>query len=482
MTAADADKVATRRRRLSASALVAVAALGPLLIGSVVYGHRAVTRASQSVLRGEAEAWTRQVGSRLREQQGPPTPALLASILEEEHPDGLRYIGYFSPERKVEAGTPATPFTPAELASAQLTWVGNLVRYAVLIRRGPRGFRRDGEPPRPDGEPPPRAPGDSRDDGEPPRPPDRMHPPGPPPRFGGPEPPRFGGPGEPPRFGGPGEPPRVPRQIWVVVEFEPRTWGELTSTSRATLAVGSVTALAVCFLALWVWRSSQRVLAIERETARARHLAALGEMSAVLAHEIRNPLTSLKGHSQLLVESLSTLGLEKPRGKAERVVTEAVRLEQITNDLLDFVRQGELDRAPTDLGQLLHQVASERVPPERLVLVLPEESVVLPVDGGKLRQLLDNLVQNAVQAGDGPVEVELSATEPAVTVSVRDHGPGLPAGQEERIFEPFVTTRVRGTGLGLAIARRIADRHGGTLTASTHPQGGALFRLTLPRS
>src|SRR5438067_1752152 len=198
----DSDKAGARRQRLSASALVAAAALGPLLIGSVVYGHRAVTRASQSVLRAEAEAWTRQLGSRLR------------------------------------------------------------------------------------------------------------------------------------------------GQTWVVVEFEPRTWGELNSTSRATLAVGSVTALAVCFLALWVWRSSQRVLAIEQETARARHLAALGEMSAVLAHEIRNPLTSLKGHSQLLVESLEALGLEKPRGKAERVVKEAVRLEQITNDLLDFVKQGELDRAP----------------------------------------------------------------------------------------------------------------------------------------
>jgi two-component system sensor histidine kinase HydH len=243
-----------------------------------------------------------------------------------------------------------------------------------------------------------------------------------------------------------------------------------------------VTALAVCFLALWVWRSSQRLLAIERETARARHLAALGEMSAVLAHEIRNPLTSLKGHSQLLVESLSALGLEKPRGKAERVVNEAVRLERITNDLLDFVKQGELDRTPTDLGLLVQQTASAAVPAERLRLALPDHGLVLPVDAAKLGQLIDNLVQNAVQAGEGPVEVSLAAGTTEVVLTVHDHGPGIPAGQEERIFEPFVTTRVRGTGLGLAIARRIADRHGGTLTASNHPDGGALFRLTLPRS
>jgi len=470
--ALDSEKAGARRQRLSASALVAAAALGPLLIGSVVYGHRAVSRASQSVLRGEGEAWTRQLGSRLREIQGPPTPALLASMLEEESGDGLRYIGFFSGDRRVEAGTPASPVTPAELVSGEIKWSGRLVRHAVSMRRGPRGGpRRDGEPPRGEGEPP-RLPGDltpPRPPGEPPRldGPDHLRPSGPPPGS--------------PRFGGPGDG-RPPRQTWVVVEFEPRTWDELARASRATLAVGSVTALVVCFLALWVWRSSQRMLSIEREASRARHLAALGEMSAVLAHEIRNPLTSLKGHSQLLVESLETLGLEKPKGKAERVVNEAVRLERITNDLLDFVKQGELDRTPTDLGLLVQQTASAAVPAERLRLALPDHGLVLPVDAAKLGQLIDNLVQNAVQAGEGPVEVSLAAGTTEVVLTVHDHGPGIPAGQEERIFEPFVTTRVRGTGLGLAIARRIADRHGGTLTASNHPDGGALFRLTLPRS
>jgi two-component system sensor histidine kinase HydH len=205
-------------------------------------------------------------------------------------------------------------------------------------------------------------------------------------------------------------------------------------------------------------------------------------MSAVLAHEIRNPLTSLKGHSQLLVENLGGPGLEKARSKAERVVGEAVRLEQITNDLLDFVKQGELDRSPTDLGALVQETAAEIVPADRLRLEMPDESVVLSADAPKLGQLIANLVQNAVQAADGPVEVALHADEREALLSVRDHGAGIPSGQEERIFEPFVTTRVRGTGLGLAIARRMADRHGGTLVASNHPDGGAMFRLTLPRS
>src|SRR5687768_3539387 len=115
--AVDTEKAAARRRRLSASALVAAAALGPLLIGSVIYGHRAVTRASESVLRGEAEAWTRQLGSRLRENPGPPTPALLAAMLEDGQQDGLRYVAYLSPERRVEAGIPAAPVVAGELTS-----------------------------------------------------------------------------------------------------------------------------------------------------------------------------------------------------------------------------------------------------------------------------------------------------------------------------------------------------------------------------
>jgi two-component system sensor histidine kinase HydH len=233
-------------------------------------------------------------------------------------------------------------------------------------------------------------------------------------------------------------------------------------------------------LSLWVWQAMRRRQVMEREADQARHLAALGEMSAVLAHEIRNPLASLKGHAQLLVEGLSASGQDKPLAKAERVVQEALRLERITSDLLDFVRQGELDHAPTDLGALVRQAADEVVPADRLRVALPASALELSIDGPKIRQVVDNIVRNATQAADGPVEITLASEGKTAVLTVRDHGPGIAPGQEERIFEPFVTTRVRGTGLGLAIARRLAERHGGSLTASNHPEGGAVFRLSLP--
>jgi len=162
-------------------------------------------------------------------------------------------------------------------------------------------------------------------------------------------------------------------------------------------------------------------------------------------------------------------------------VQEALRLERITSDLLDFVRQGELDRAPTDLGALVRQAAEDVVPAERLRVDLPRTTLELSIDGPKVRQVVDNIVRNATQAADGLVEVTLAGEASVAVLTVRDHGPGIAQGQEDRIFEPFVTTRVRGTGLGLAIARRLAERHGGSLTASNHPEGGAVFRLSLPR-
>jgi signal transduction histidine kinase len=123
----------------------------------------------------------------------------------------------------------------------------------------------------------------------------------------------------------------------------------------------------------------------------------------------------------------------------------------------------------------------EIVPPDRLRLTLPQAPIQLSVDPPRMRQVIENIARNAVQAGDGPVEISLEAHEQGVVLTVRDHGAGIPPGQSERIFEPFVTARTRGTGLGLAITRRIVERHGGSVAASNHREGGAVFRVTLPR-
>ena len=209
-----------------------------------------------------------------------------------------------------------------------------------------------------------------------------------------------------------------------------------------------------------------------------RQLVALGRASSVIAHELRNPLAALKGHAQLLVEDLA----EPERSKATRVVDGAERLERLMSMLLDFVRDGPLDvRAVTPAAVVDRALVD--LPRDRVRVDLSCAPGTMQVDVERTSLALRNLLQNAVQAtpdGGEPVEVRIDRDGREVVIEVRDHGPGLAAGAEAQIFDPFMTTKARGTGLGLSIARRIVEQHGGMLTGETHGDGGALFRMVLP--
>jgi len=229
--------------------------------------------------------------------------------------------------------------------------------------------------------------------------------------------------------------------------------------------------------ALWLGRWVLRREALERKAERDRRLASLGEMSAVLAHEIRNPLASLKGNAQLLAAALPQG--EKSRAKAERVVDEAVRLEQLINDLLQFVRTGEIRRAPVDPAALVRE-AAESVAGE-VTVDTAGAPAQWTLDAGRIRQVIVNLVDNAVAAGP-PATASVRARDGKLVIEVADHGPGIPEEDRERIFEPFFTGKTQGTGLGLAVARRVIEQHGGTIAVHENPGGGALFRAEIPEA
>jgi len=265
----------------------------------------------------------------------------------------------------------------------------------------------------------------------------------------------------------------------IVVEFEPTIASELHASAARSLGVSVVAALTLMVAAAVLFRLAVRAADAERRFQRQRHLATLGEMSAVLAHEIRNPLASLKGHAQLLSEQLPEDGRERRR--ADRVVQEAQRLETLTNHLLDFARSGRVQREEVAPAALVEEVA-EAVAPGRTALRLDGAPARWSLDPLRMRQLLTNLLANALQASppDAAVDVALAREGDALVLSVRDRGAGIAAGQEERIFDAFHTTRAQGTGLGLAVARRIVELHGGTIRASNHPEGGALFTARIP--
>ena len=242
--------------------------------------------------------------------------------------------------------------------------------------------------------------------------------------------------------------------------------------------VAAVAALVLIAFAFAWRRSTVRLTAVQAQAEADRRLVALGRASSVIAHELRNPLSALKGHAQLLAEDLP----EPSRAKANRVVEGAERLERLTNVLLDFVREGPLELRRLTPAELSERALAE-LPSARVKVDLARAPASLNVDAERMSLAVRNLVQNALQASpdeQSAVELRMAANAQDIVIEVRDHGAGLAPGVKAQLFEPFVTTKARGTGLGLSIARRIAEQHRGTLTGASHAEGGAVFQLTIP--
>lgn len=391
-------------------AAVAVVALGT----TVLVAQRALTEASDVVVRGEGDAILATVVGDLVSEGEHPGSEELAAELKAHEAEGLRYLAVVDRDGhvKMEAGTSRIGTGTTRLGPA--TRFGERAQVAGILVTPHRR-------PRPPG------PSDHVEHG----------------------------------------PPNLPV---LVVEFEPPMLAKLR---RDLTWIGVVAALSgavlLAFAVAWS-RSARRLAAIEERAAREHRLVALGTMSSVMAHELRNPLASLKGHAQLLVEDLEN---EKQRQKAARVVTEAERIESLTTSLLDFVRDGPIERVAVTPAELVAQAIAD-LPRDRIELDLAQAPASVTADAPRLARAIHNLVDNALQAAKSNVELRFHDR----TITVRDHGPGLPPGAQ--IFEPFLTTRVKGTGLGLAVARRIAEQHGGTLDGENHPDGGALFTLKLP--
>ena len=231
-----------------------------------------------------------------------------------------------------------------------------------------------------------------------------------------------------------------------------------------------------------------------QQLAHLGRAAVLGELSGAFAHELAQPLTSILGNAEAALELLPphTPGLSEIREMLRDIIKEDVRAAEVIQRLRSMLTQGEIQRRPVDMNQLVREVLSLA----RSDLITRNVSVITQLDplAGlvladpvQLQQVLLNLIINACEAmaGRPPSERRLTiATQPAdegraVECSVADCGCGIPSGDTERIFQPFVTTKKQGLGLGLAICRSIIEAHGGRLWAeSAADRGGAVFRFT----
>ena len=250
--------------------------------------------------------------------------------------------------------------------------------------------------------------------------------------------------------------------------------------ARVTLVVSLLAAAVLLGLAAVFWRLSRHAERASFQLEHDRQLKILGQMSAVLGHEIKNPLASLKGHIQLLIEKLPVE--HTGRKGAEIVLRETIRLEELSRQVLEFARTGAVRRENVDPVTIV-RTAVDNVGGTDIRLHVRGGPATWSLDSTRMEEVLVNLLRNARDASPpgNPVDVTVDlAANHNLSIEVRDHGEGIVAGEEERVFEPFYTRRVKGTGLGLALARRIVEGHGGVITAHNHPEGGAVFSVTLP--
>jgi len=235
-------------------------------------------------------------------------------------------------------------------------------------------------------------------------------------------------------------------------------------------------------------RTARERQAAQQQLLGQARLASIGQMAAGLAHEINNPLNNLLALIKLVRRDLPE-GAAGPRRDLDAAREEALRAAAIIRGVLDFARQAPPQRQRFAVAAWLTDsagavAAAARQQQVELRLSDRTGAAVCEGDRGQLQQALVNLLLNAVQASPAGATVELMATVAAgwLTVRVGDRGPGLPAAERARLFEPFYTTKPvgAGTGLGLAVALGLVEQHGGRLTLADRPGGGAEARLELP--
>ncbi len=266
----------------------------------------------------------------------------------------------------------------------------------------------------------------------------------------------------------------------LILEFEPSLAVSLTRRAKGTFVLGTSVAVLLAVGALVLFRRGAREEALATKLMQSERLASLGTMSAVLAHEIKNPLAALKGNAQLVAESLSSGS--KNRNQADRVVSAAQRLQELVQNLLDFARGGTITLVSTDPAELLFLAAEDTAP--GAVLELDDAPEIWSLDVIRMRQVLDNVLRNAVQAKPNntvTASVFVDSDKDELVYLIRDDGPGFPEGLLQSTFEPFFTTKTRGVGLGLAVSQRIVMMHGGTIAARNRDEGGAEVRISIPR-
>lgn len=275
-----------------------------------------------------------------------------------------------------------------------------------------------------------------------------------------------------------------------------------TSVTVGLLSFGGGVLLAAGAARWIIVRHLRKVREAERRARAAERMAEIGAMTGGLAHEIKNPLSTIGLNAQLLAEAIGELPLaEDDKGRLTRRIAslrrEVERLRGILTDFLRYAGDLKLEKIPADLNDVVRDLIDFFLPQAesqgvRLRESLHDGALMADIDTPHLKQALLNLMLNGVQAmvgaAPGPTRELILRTEfsldaerlPEVKLHVIDTGPGIAPDKLERIFQPYFTTRAGGSGLGLPTARRLVEAHGGRLEVHSEPGAGTDFTIVLP--
>jgi two-component system sensor histidine kinase HydH len=416
--------------------LFSASAMAVVLVAAGLWVYARVGHAARTVTQGQAIGIAYSARRTLK-MVGEPNASVLHEVLDELAVQGLRYVEVLGPDHSLVA--------TAGKQAPENTWSSAInLSPAATIAFGPDGssariiFRA------------PEGPGSAN------------HPPGQVPQPGSADHPQYG------------------KQL--LLEVDSAESHALAWRARVTLVVSLLATLVLLGISAVFWRISRNAEKASAQLEHDRQLKVLGQMSAVLGHEIKNPLASLKGHIQLLLEKLAPD--HAGRKGAEVVLRETMRLEELSRQVLEFARTGAVEREAVDPAAVV-QAAIENVGGVDIHFHAGSIPATWLLDSARMEEVLVNLLRNAREASSTgqPVDVALNVqADRHLVIEVRDRGEGIAPGEEERVFEPFYTRKAKGTGLGLALARLIVEGHGGTMVARNHPEGGAVFSVRLPPS
>lgn len=233
-------------------------------------------------------------------------------------------------------------------------------------------------------------------------------------------------------------------------------------------------------------KAQQKQKEDQQTLLRMERLSVMGETSAIVAHELRNPLVAIGGFARTLLRNLTE---DDPNRQFAQIISEETsRLERIIHDLLDFIRPQKMMRQTIAPDEIVQEVARKLQPAFENASVacdldLQAGDMQVHAHPGEIQQVLQNLIINAIQAqpGGGRVRLTSRALAGGVMIQIADEGPGLAQPVADKMFAPFFTTKSTGSGLGLTICAQIIKAHGGVLKGENLSEGGACFSFILPR-